>query len=178
MEDRRAKDGSWQLVGEKAEEILNLRAEVSKKESRTAKLIDRIGHTLSRPAFFCVLLGAHLAWILLNVPVYPWFKPWDPYPFMFLATAASAEAPFIALLVLMYQRRQSRIAELREELDLQVALHLERQSSFILRLLRELHERTGTTTKEDERLLDHLQEELDPERLMEVVRRDLERRRE
>jgi uncharacterized membrane protein len=30
---------------------------------------------------------------VLNLPIFPWFRPWDPYPFVFLATFASAEAP-------------------------------------------------------------------------------------
>ena len=56
--------------------------------------------------------------VVLNLPVFPWFRPWDPYPFILLATFASAEAAFIALLVLMYQRRNARISELREEVSL------------------------------------------------------------
>ena len=113
---------------------------------------------LSHPAFFLALLASHLLWIVLNLPIYPWWEPWGPYPFIFLATIASAEAPFIALLVLMHQQRNQRLSELREETPLQVSLHMEREVSWVLHLLPE-----------------RLQEELDARRLMEEVRCDLHR---
>jgi uncharacterized membrane protein len=115
-----------------------------------------------------------VVWVVLNLPIFP-FEPWDPYPFVFLATFASAEAPFIALLILMYQRRSRRIAELREELDLQVSLHLERQMTVMLRLLAEVQGRLDITSREDPALLDRLQTELDPKQLMQSLRRDLQR---
>jgi uncharacterized membrane protein len=36
-----------------------------------------------------------IARYLMNLPIFPWFRLWDPYPFILLATFASAEAPFI-----------------------------------------------------------------------------------
>ena len=176
MTDYRPPATSWPRVADKAGEILNLRAEISRRQTLTARVIERTGAFLARPTLFFVMLGLHLGWILLNLPVFPWFRPWDPYPFVFLATFASAEAPFIALLVLMYQRHQSRIAELREELDLQVALHLERQSSAMLRLIREIQDGLGIATRQDRKSLEILQGELDPRQLMDSVRKDLAER--
>ena len=166
----------WPRVAEKVGEILNLRAEISKRELLTARIIEQTGAFLARPMFFFVVLVVHLAWILVSLPVYPWFRPWDLYPFVFLATIASVEAPFIALPVLMYQRHQNQIAELREELDLQVALHLERQSSVMLRLISEIQDEMGVVTRQDKHVLDILQDELDPRRLMDSGRKDLAER--
>lgn len=157
----------------RSKEILNVRAEVSKDQGRGAAAIDSIGHGLARPALFFSLLGGTAVWVVLNLRAFPGSAPWDPYPFMFLATIASALAPFLTLLVLMYQRRASRIAELRDELDLQVALHLERQISMVLRLLEEAHEHGNVPTRQDRRLLQDLQVELDAKRLMRNVRREL-----
>ena len=163
---------------DKSLEILNVRSEIVKRQSRATTAIDRIGHTLAQPWLFVALLAAHLLWIVLNLPGFAWFEPWDPYPFTFLATIASAEAPFLALLIMMYQRHSSRISELREELDLQVALHLERQSTMLVRLVRELQEAGGNATAESRELIDSFEQELDARRLMDNVRRELDRKAE
>ena len=162
-------------VGGSTEEILNVRGEVARRRTRLSALIERVGHVLSHPAFFFALLAGHLLWILLNLPIYPWFAPWDPYPFTFLATIASVEAPFIALLVLMHQQRSQRVSELREETHLQVSLHVEREVSMALRQLEKLQRKDKTAAGQDPELLQRLQEDLDPQRLMEEVRRDLRR---
>lgn len=161
-------------IGGNTEEILNVRGEVVKRRSRLATLVEQIGHALAHPAFFLTLLVGHLAWLLLNLPIYPGFTPWDPYPFTFLATIASIEAPFIALLVLMHQQRDQRVSELREETHLQVSLHLEREMTATLRLLEQLR-REDEHKPQELTLPEHMKEELDPHRLMEEVRHDLQR---
>lgn len=163
----------WQNIGRNADEILNVRAEVTRNRSTLSAAIDAIGRVLSHPAFFVCLLASHLLWIAVNLPVYPWFTPWDPYPFTFLATIASAEAPFIALLVLMHERRESRIGELREEISLQVSLHVERELSMALRLMRESQHEMRITSAQDSDELDTLCNNLDPRSLMHNLRRDL-----
>ena len=150
-------------------QILNVRSEIVSQRNRLLAAIDRIGMILSKPMFFSTLLFAHLIWIILNLPFYPW-KPWDPYPFTFLATFASVEAPFISLLILMHQRRNTSIDELRAEIQLQVSLHIERQSSISLRLIRELQSGLKINTLQDRELLDRMEVFLDPQELLEVVR--------
>lgn len=165
-------------IGGSTEEILNVRGEIAKRRTWLSALIERVGRVLSRPAFFLALFAGHLLWILLNLPIYPWFAPWDPYPFTFLATIASVESPFIALLVLMHQQRSQRVSELRAETHLQVALHVDREVSKALQLLEKgkLEKRKGEeAVEQDSELLHRLEEELDPQRLMENVRRDLRR---
>jgi uncharacterized membrane protein len=169
------KSPHWNQVRKSAYEILNVRAEITRQQHRSGALVEDIGRALTHPMFFIGLLSGHLLWVVLNLPVFPWFRPWDPYPFILLATFASAEAPFIALLVLMYQRRSARISELREELDLQVSLHLERQMSAMLRLLGEVQERLDIGSREDPALMERLQRDLDPRQLMQSLRRHLQR---
>jgi uncharacterized membrane protein len=73
----------------------------------------------------------------------------------------------------MRQHRDSRIDELREETHLQVSLHMEREITMTLRLLDEIGKAVGVKSREDPELLAKLKEELDPEWLMEHLRRDL-----
>jgi len=154
----------------KAGEILDVRKEIESKQTRKAAFIERIGNFMARPAFFAAVAVLHAGWILLNLPLYPWFQPWDPYPFTFLATIASAEAPFITLLILMRQRRESRIAELREEMHLQLSLHIEREVTMALRLLRETQQNLHLTTSQDPEITAELLQDLDPEKLLETLR--------
>jgi uncharacterized membrane protein len=165
----------WDRVRRNAYEILNVRSEITRQQSRSAALVEGIGRALAHPMFFIALLSGHVLWVVLNLPIFPWFRPWDPYPFIFLATFASAEAPFVALLILMYQKRSSRISELREELNLQVSLHQERQMTVVLRLLGEVQDRLDIASREDPALLDRLQKELDPRQLMQSLRSHLQR---
>jgi uncharacterized membrane protein len=164
----------WQSIGKDTDEILNVRREVLRRRGRMAAFTDRIGRILSQPLLFTALLALHLGWVLLNLPLWPW-RPWDPYPFTFLATIASAEAPFITLLILMNQRRERDVSELRDEILLQVALHSERQSTMTLRLLREIQQKLDVDTDQSGEILERMQENLDPRHLLENVRRSLRR---
>ncbi|MDQ2696987.1 MAG: DUF1003 domain-containing protein [Pseudomonadota bacterium] len=174
----RSRRAHWQGVGRRTEEILNVRSEMARRRTRLTATIDRLGRMLAHPAFFLVLLAAHLLWIALNLPLYPGFRPWDPYPFVLLATIASVEAPFIALLVLMRQWRDSRIDELRDEIGLQVALHVERQTTMVLRLLDEMEKHLDIRTRQDPEILNHMEENLDPQHLMTNLHKDLQKAEE
>ncbi len=156
----------------KADEIMNVREEVLRRQSRLSAAIGRIGQALARPGFFAGLLAFHVLWVLVNLRWVPW-KPWDPYPFTFLATLASAEAPFITLLILMNQSRNRRIAELREETDLQISLHVEREVTMALRLLHSLHQHFGIPVKQDPRIMKEMEENLDPEALLDHLRKHI-----
>ncbi len=150
-----------------------MREEMTRRRSWLAAGIDRAGNLLAHPVFFTVLLAAHLGWVAANLGWIPGVPAWDPYPFMLLATIASAEAPFIALLILMRQHRDQRIDELREEVTLQVDLHVEREATKALRMLAAIHEKLGIETEAGEDL-DRMTEELDPRLLLEDLEERLE----
>lgn len=173
MSDR-TQAGPWEQVGKSTEEILNVRAEVARRQPRLAALTDRLGQTLAHPRIFLGLLLAHILWVLLNLRIYPWLEPWDPYPFTFLATIASVEAPFIALMVLMHRERDRRIQELREEINLQVSLHVERELTAVLQMIREIQESQNVESEVDREVLERMQTPLHPDQLMERLRKHLE----
>lgn len=164
------KSSHWQQLGEHAEDILNVRVEMAKRQSRLADFADAVGRVLVNPKFFIIFIVFHIAWIAFNLPFVPW-RPWDPYPFTLMATIASVEAPIIALLVLIHQDRQERVNEIRDELSLQIDLHIERKASMTLRLLDDLYGKMGYEIEEEH--LEHLKEDLDPEELLEEMRAEL-----
>lgn len=164
----------WGSIRENALEILNVRHQIRTQETAAAAFVEHMGWALARRGFLLGVVVSHAAWILLNLPIYPW-QPWDAYPFAFLAMVASVEAPLLALLILMHQQREQRINELREETSLQVSLHVERQTAMVLRLLRELQQQCDVHTEQDEGRIDEMQEYIDPQELVERLRRDLRR---
>ena len=155
--------------------VLPVREIMERRRGRLAALVETVEYVLAHPVFFVALLATHLLWVVANLPWIPWWEPWDPYPFTFLATVASAEAPFIALLLLMRQRRDRRVGELRDEIDLQVTLHIERQTTEVLKMLDALRSHVGAPVADlDLEGLEEMKQRLDPQQLLEDTLKELE----
>ena len=97
-----------------------------------------------------------LSWILWNTGTLGG-RPFDPYPFGLLTMIVSLEAIFLTIFVLMAQKRESAIAELREEMSLQVGLRLEQEVTKTLQLVAGLYTRLGHKVGEDPELKEMLQ---------------------
>ena len=80
--------------------------------------------------FFVILVG----WTVGNM-VQIFFKPFDPYPFIFLNLMLSCIAAVQAPVIMMSQNRASKVDRLRAELDYQVNLKSEL-------MLQQLHAKT------------------------------------
>jgi uncharacterized membrane protein len=92
------------------------------------------------------------AWIGWNTGLFPGLAPIDPFPFGLLTMIVSLEAIFLSIFVLMAQRRESGIAELREEITLQVLLRGEEEVTKTLQLVAGLYSRLGHKLAEDPEL--------------------------
>ena len=127
-------------------------------------LIDRIANQLTYVASSTPFLVTHIlwfgAWIAWNSGVFG-LRAFDPFPFGLLTLVVSLEAIFLSILVLMAQGRESAIAELREEVTLQVNLRTEAEVTKVLQLLAGLYTRQGYRLGEDDELRQMLQP-LDP----------------
>ena len=97
-----------------------------------------------------------LIWILWNTGTLGG-RPFDPYPFGLLTMIVSLEAIFLSIFVLMAQKRESAIAEIREEISLQVSLRLEQEVTKTLQLVAGLYTRLGYKVGEDAELREMLQ---------------------
>lgn len=162
----------------KSHDVPRVREEVERRRGPTQSAIAAVGRTLSRPLFVVGLLVAHVLWMVLNIRGLVLDQPWDPYPYTFLATLASIEGPLIALMILLRQHRDAQIAELREEVQLQISLRLERRGAVQLTVLHALAERLSIPASEvmgEEPEESKLEEPLDPKTLIERVRERLER---
>jgi uncharacterized membrane protein len=127
-------------------------------ESRSR--IDAVAETLNAAASSTSFLLLHVAWfaiwIVWNTGAFG-LAPFDPFPFGLLTMIVSLEAIALSIFVLMAQKRESAIAELREEMSLQVALRLEEEVTKTLQLVAGLYTRLGHKVAEDPELHEMLQ---------------------
>ena len=98
--------------------------------------------------------------------------PFDPPPFQALTLIVSLEAIFLSAFILISQNRETRVAERRNHLDLQINLLAEQEATQTLRLLRQICERLDIALDEPE--LSHLAEEVDPAALVDMIQQDIE----
>lgn len=145
--------------------------------------LERIADALTRIASSAWFFTLHFVWFGLwigyNVGLFGGL-PFDDFPFGLLTMIVSLEAIFLSMFVLMTQGREAAIAELREELTLQVNLRVEQEVTKTLQLVAGLYTRLGHRLGEDPELAEMLQP-LEPERiereLIEQIRNAVNRRR-
>jgi uncharacterized membrane protein len=121
--------------------------------------IERVADALTRAAASTPFLVCHAvwfaAWILVNTGAFG-VRPFDPFPFGLLTLIVSLEAIFLSIFVLMAQSRESTVAELREEVSLQVVLRMEEEVTKTLQLVAGLYTRLGQQVSEDAELREML----------------------
>lgn len=118
--------------------------------------------------FFTLNAAWFLVWILWNVG---WLglKPFDPYPFGFLTMVVSLEAIFLSVIVLISQNRAAHIADVREEVELEISVLNESETTKVMSLLCLLLEKHGIDVSKDAELARMLRptEESDLEKIIE-----------
>ena len=133
-----------------------IKAQHSANRSIIERVADRLNAAASSTGFLVVHALWFTIWILWNTGTLG-FRPFDPFPFGLLTMVVSLEAIFLTIFVLMAQKRESAIAELREEMSLQVGLRLEEEVTKTLQLVAGLYTRLGHKVAEDAELHEMLQ---------------------
>ena len=134
------------LTRRNVEAIAEMEAVSEQMRTRGERLSDVIARQIGSWPFLVgqvVLLGV---WMLLNTIV--WITHWDTYPYVLLNLALSFQAAFAGPIIMMSQNRQSRLAERRNQLDLQINLLAEQENTEMLRLLRLLYAKSGVPPEE------------------------------
>jgi uncharacterized membrane protein len=131
--------------------IAAVRAQHESARSGFEAAADLLSDHAGSPAFLFAHFIWFAVWLIWNGGV-AGIEPFDPYPFGLLTTIVSLEAIVMATLVLVAQKRDARVAELREELMLQVNLRMEEEVTKTLQLVSGLYPRLGQVMAEDEEL--------------------------
>jgi uncharacterized membrane protein len=151
-----------------------LKARHSAKRSRLETAADRLTRVASSGYFLASHVVWFGAWIVWNTGLVPGLDPIDPFPFGLLTMIVSLEAIFLSIFVLMAQRRESSIAELREEITLQVLMRAEEEVTKTLQLVAGLYPRLGHKLAEDPELAE-MMKPLDPDAIERLLTSQIER---
>lgn len=134
---------------DKRKNLTSLKAKMNLKRTASDRFADHVNAAFGSILFF----GCHVCffafWVVLNTGLLPGVKPFDPYPFSFLTMVVSLEAIFLSIFVLISQNRASEIADLREEVDLQLNVRAQREITRALIILDEIHDKLGMTAEDD-----------------------------
>ena len=98
-------------------------------------------------------------WILWNTGSVPWLHPFDPYPFLLLPLIASLSAMLLAIIVLINQNEQGKMADIRQRIDFEVNVRAENEITKILTMLDKFNERLGIVKADEE--LEKMKEKID-----------------
>jgi uncharacterized membrane protein len=154
----------------------NIRALVEERRKLEAGLSrqQRIADAITRFAGSMLFVYLHVllygGWILINVGLVPGVEPFDPFPFVMLAMAASVEAIFLSTFVLISQNRMAEMANQRADLDLQISLLAEHEITHLIRMVDGIAGRLGVEDGRGDHL-EELKRDVAPEKVLEEMER-------
>ena len=141
---RAASDAAAQLSGPISQNISDI-VELQEKElaamSAAQRRLEGLSRKVGRPGYVVGLLIAVAVWIGLNLlRAQLGLRPFDPPPFQELQGVLTLIALLTATVVLIGQRRQTRVTEQRAHLDLQINLITEQKVTKLIHLIEELRQ--------------------------------------
>ncbi len=159
------------LLEERKEGLRGFKAKMDQRRTIGDKFADLMTESFGTVNFFIFNAIFFAGWIIINLGWIPFIPAVDPYPFGLLTNIVSLEAIFLAIIVLISQNRAAKIADLREEVDLQINVYAEQEITKILNVLDSIHDHLGLPPEDDEELtrmklpinLDQIEEELENE---------------
>ena len=141
------------MTKEHREKIRSLKAKIDARRTMSEKIADFLTEAFGTVFFLGFNAFVFLVWIVLNMGIIPSIPVFDPFPYGLLTMAVSLEAIFLAIIVLISQNRAAHVAELREEIDLQINVQAEEEITKILILLDRIHDHLGLPPEDDEELI-------------------------
>jgi uncharacterized membrane protein len=109
-------------------------------------------------------------WILVNIGWISAVPRWDP-TLVVLAMVASVEAIFLSTFVLISQNRMAAADDKRSDLNLQVSLLNEHETTRLITMVSAIAARLEVETGVDGEI-DELQQEVEPEAVMDRIQTD------
>ncbi len=158
---------------EKSKKVTSLKAKMNLKRTLSDRCADRINSTFGSTAFFACHVCFFALWVAMNTGLIPGVETFDPYPFSFLTMVVSLEAIFLSIFVLISQNRESDVADLREEVDLQLNIKAEQEVTRILIMLDEIHDKLGITPTKDDRELKQMKKRTNLDKMEKEILREI-----
>jgi uncharacterized membrane protein len=138
-------------IKDRRQAIKSFKAKANAKRKPAEKFADLLTSKFGSMTFLILNLIWFASWIVINKGMTS-IKPFDPYPFSFLTMVVSLEAIFLAIIVLISQNRESKVAEVREEIDLQLNTVTEEELTKLISLVVQIAEKQGIKVDDDPEL--------------------------
>ena len=128
-------------------------AKALKSRSFLTRFADDLTATFGSTHFLILNAIFFTVWVAININIFPIPVPaFDPFPFGLLTMIVSLEAIFLAIIVLISQNRAAKIADLREEVELQLNVRAEEEITKLLIIVDEIHDHLGLNPEDDAEL--------------------------
>jgi uncharacterized membrane protein len=153
------------------ESVASIRARAEQRLDRHQRMMEVLTAALGRPRTVYVTLSIVVGWVAFNL-VTPRLLGWqriDPPPFFWLQGMVALSALLMTTLVLITANRQTRNAEERSHLDLQVNLLAEHKVAKLIALVEELRRDLPMVRDRIDREADAMQEAVDPNAMIEAL---------
>lgn len=149
MDTHQSQPDRPQGFGRRRRVIKSLKAQADARRTPAERFADWLTDFFGTVGFLVLNAVWFVIWIILNMGWVPGIQPFDPFPFGLLTMVVSLEAIFLAIIVLISQNRAAKIADLREEIDLQINTMAEEEVTKMIQLQLKLLEKNGVILEED-----------------------------
>lgn len=126
-------------ISSRRQTIQSLKKKYQERRTATEKTADAITGFFGSIPFAISHVFWFLLWIVWNTGLIPGLTVFDPFPFGLLTMIVSLEAIFLAVFVLISQNRESKINDLREEIDLQINVQAENSIQRLVAKIDEIY---------------------------------------
>ena len=133
------------LAQQNIETIVRLEKATRAHRTLADRLVDAISAFCGSLVFVWVHLGWFGLWMGANLL---WGGAFDPYPFPLLMLIVSLEAIFLSTFILISQNRDAHLSEQRSQLDLQINLLAEQETTTMLTMLKQIAEPFARASRE------------------------------
>jgi uncharacterized membrane protein len=157
-------------IEETVQAIARLQAQHESQATPGERVMERLTALIGRPRFLIWLAICVLGWTLANVAALQFgHDAPDPPPFYWLQGVASLSAFSVTVIILTTQRRAERLAGLRAQLTLELAILGEQKTAKVIDLLEE-HRRDNPliANRHDPEARD-MAKPADPEAVLEAI---------
>jgi uncharacterized membrane protein len=158
-------------IQETVASIARFHAEHHGSATPLERALEKLTALLGNPRAILALTFAAVGWIGFNLALAALGRhPPDPPPFLWMTGAISLAALYVALLILATQRRENRLAQLREQLALQLEMLNERKTAKIIELLEETRRDTPFLQDRVDLQAQAMSEPADPQSVLAAIR--------
>ena len=158
-------------IEETIRSIARLHAEHHQNATPLQRAVDRITALLARPRFIGLLIVVAASWISLNLLAAALgYRPIDPPPFSGLEGAVSLVSLYLVVLILATQRREYQLAQLREQLTLELAILSEQKTAKVIQLLEESRRDNPLIRNRVDQVAEAMAQPADPQSVLDAIK--------